>query len=99
MSPKRQKQVANRNVTNSIMEDGINELPDDILVSIISNLKMEEAMRTSILSHRWTKLWTNYTGSLDFSNIELELPADLDDEDLLKEWLDKEKSRYVRWVN
>ncbi|CAA0808778.1 Unknown protein [Striga hermonthica] len=36
----------------------INELPDDILISILSRLSLKQAAQTTILSRRWVKLWT-----------------------------------------
>lgn len=41
-------------------------MPDDILVLIISHLKLREAARTSVLSHRWRFIWTLTNGVLDF---------------------------------
>ncbi|XP_012836239.1 PREDICTED: FBD-associated F-box protein At4g10400-like [Erythranthe guttata] len=46
--------------------DKISQLPDDILISIISRLTVTEAVSTSILSKRWRHLH-NYTTRLDFS--------------------------------
>ncbi|KAM7463294.1 hypothetical protein LguiA_031415 [Lonicera macranthoides] len=48
------------------MADRISELPEGILVNIVSLLTIEEAARTSILSHGWKKLWTFSPGSLNF---------------------------------
>ncbi|XP_021867568.2 putative F-box protein At3g58860 [Spinacia oleracea] len=46
--------------------DRLSELPDDIIVSVLSRLKLKEATRTSVLSRRWRSLWTFTTGALDF---------------------------------
>ena len=48
------------------LDDGINGLPDDLLVSILSRLPLKDAARTCTLSKRWKLLWTQTTGSLDF---------------------------------
>lgn len=39
--------------------DLISNLPDHILHFIVSHLSIEEILRTSILSKRWTHLWKN----------------------------------------
>lgn len=48
--------------------DLVSKLPDEILISILSLLSMEEAGRTRVLCRRWEKLWMNtfrFTPSLD----------------------------------
>ncbi|XVE82077.1 hypothetical protein DITRI_Ditri15bG0117600 [Diplodiscus trichospermus] len=73
----------------------IDELPDHILVSILSLLSLKEAEKTSILSHRWRYLWT-FTSRLVFYD-SLWVPA-------VPTWngvksLKVERSRFIKWVN
>ncbi|XP_058081582.1 F-box/FBD/LRR-repeat protein At1g13570-like [Magnolia sinica] len=49
--------------------DRISELPDGILLHILSLMPIKSAMRTSILSRRWRNMWKYiwvYTSHLDF---------------------------------
>ncbi|XP_055801052.1 FBD-associated F-box protein At4g10400-like isoform X2 [Solanum dulcamara] len=46
----------------------INNLPDEMLIAILSCLNFHEAARTSILSHRWRYLWKHTHCSLHFFN-------------------------------
>ncbi|GLT45356.1 hypothetical protein SLA2020_191910 [Shorea laevis] len=54
------------------MEDGqlerdmINQLPSSILGTILSFLSQREAVRTSVLSTRWRKIWTTSLSVLNF---------------------------------
>ncbi|ESR49055.1 hypothetical protein CICLE_v10033921mg [Citrus x clementina] len=50
------------------MDDRIGKLPDDILISILSRLTIDEAARASVLSYRWRYSWRFFTVSLDFIN-------------------------------
>ncbi|CAI9092819.1 OLC1v1028156C1 [Oldenlandia corymbosa var. corymbosa] len=43
----------------------INELPDEMLMNILSNLEVKEAAKTSVLSRKWRNLWT-FSANLDF---------------------------------
>ncbi|KAL7136223.1 hypothetical protein ABFS83_10G015200 [Erythranthe nasuta] len=73
--------------------DRISQLPDDILVDILSLLSLKEAARTSVLSSRWINLW-KHTPSLDF-DAKSSLRKIKKNIKLLK----SERPKYVKWVN
>ncbi|PIN02752.1 hypothetical protein CDL12_24731 [Handroanthus impetiginosus] len=54
----------------SELPDRISELPDEILVSILSLLTLKEAARTSVLSRRWRYVWTFFDGNMYFNDDE-----------------------------
>lgn len=45
---------------------GINELPEDVLINILSRLSLKEAGRASVLARRWRYLWRFFHGILQF---------------------------------
>ncbi|PHT84194.1 hypothetical protein T459_12637 [Capsicum annuum] len=73
--------------------DGISELPDEIVVHILSFLSFKEAAATSVLSKRWLHLWT-YFPRLDFDGTKLVEKIELYPK-LYKEMNEK----FVRWIN
>nr|XP_027096421.1 putative F-box/LRR-repeat protein At3g18150 [Coffea arabica] len=76
------------------LQDWISQLPDDVLMIILSSLLMREAARTRVLSHRWRKLWKHFTGSLDFDASDtLRLIAHLEVDRVT------EARRYRDWVD
>uniref|UniRef100_A0A803MF15 F-box domain-containing protein n=1 Tax=Chenopodium quinoa TaxID=63459 RepID=A0A803MF15_CHEQI len=42
-------------------EDRLSSLPDALLTDILSRLSLDSAAATSVLSHRWRRLWTDVT--------------------------------------
>ncbi|KAF8005872.1 hypothetical protein BT93_K0219 [Corymbia citriodora subsp. variegata] len=75
-------------------EDVISELPHEILVSILSLMTLKEAVRTSVLSRRWKKLWSYTVGSLDFEDSKTK-------HDILhkRKSLRVERFKFIGWVN
>lgn len=76
---------------DEILEDRLSQLPFDILVNILNLLTLDEAARTSVLSHKWKHLW-KYTTILDFdaSGVLMNVTEDTMEED--RNW-------YIYWVN
>ncbi|KAK5812227.1 hypothetical protein PVK06_027648 [Gossypium arboreum] len=74
--------------------DNINELPDELLISILARMPMKEAARTSVLSRRWKKLWTShpylvFDGSNSLRGIHYRS----------EQVLESEQFKYLNWVN
>ncbi|KAG8379019.1 hypothetical protein BUALT_Bualt07G0044700 [Buddleja alternifolia] len=44
-------------VKNVWMPNSIDRLPDEMLIAIVSRLPMKDAVRTSILAHKWRYFW------------------------------------------
>ena len=76
--------------------DRLSDLPDEIIVSILSFLKLKEAARTSVLSRRWGHLWQFTSGSLDFDDSSLQY---LRKKSFFKTLPGIDRDRYVSWVN
>ncbi|KAL7136311.1 hypothetical protein ABFS83_10G021300 [Erythranthe nasuta] len=74
--------------------DRISQLPDDILVTIVSFLSIKEAARTSVLSSRLINLW-KHVPRLDF-DAETALCKTSHKYELL---YSEESCKYVEWVN
>ncbi|KAK7842463.1 f-box/lrr-repeat protein [Quercus suber] len=82
--------------TKSFCMDRLSDLPNEIIVSILSFLKLKEAARTSVLSRRWGHLWKFTTGSLDFDDSSLQY---LRKKSFFKTLPGIDRDRYVSWVN
>ncbi|CAI9116774.1 OLC1v1018016C6 [Oldenlandia corymbosa var. corymbosa] len=78
-------------------EDRISLLSTDILVHILSFLKLKEAARTSLVSKLWVGLWMFAVVQLDFdaSKVLLEIAAVRSE----PSFLSKKRCHYVEWVN
>ncbi|KAL7139874.1 hypothetical protein ABFS83_09G083100 [Erythranthe nasuta] len=48
------------------IDNAIDKLPDDLLTAIVSCMSIKDAVRTSVLSHRWRYLWMFTHGVLEF---------------------------------
>ncbi|XVF10632.1 hypothetical protein REPUB_Repub07fG0199400 [Reevesia pubescens] len=85
-------------------QDRISELPDDVLIFILSRMPMKAAAKTSVLSHRWEKLWTftqllEFDGSKTLLNIQFQIKGFENDHDRVKKILELERAKYISWVN
>ncbi|XP_057802966.1 F-box/FBD/LRR-repeat protein At3g26920-like, partial [Salvia miltiorrhiza] len=45
---------------------GIDKLPNDVLINIVSRMSFKEAVRASVLARRWRCLWKFYHGTMRF---------------------------------
>ncbi|XVF09918.1 hypothetical protein REPUB_Repub07fG0138700 [Reevesia pubescens] len=77
-------------------EDRISSLPEDIIANILSRLTLKEAMRTSILSSKWTLFWTRFYGCLDF---DASLLIYKTRNRLVHKSIEVERLEFVDWVN
>ncbi|CAH2053693.1 unnamed protein product [Thlaspi arvense] len=61
--------------TKTQLNDGFSDLPESILVIILSHLPTVEAVRTCVLSKSWRTMWTNVT-ALQFDDKRHRAPRD-----------------------
>ncbi|KAM7472089.1 hypothetical protein LguiA_010272 [Lonicera macranthoides] len=107
-------QALKPNLPNVSLPDQISELPEEILINILSLLTLREAVRTSVLSHRWKNLWTFTTGSLDFEFVDQDMGsylslvnkilnshqgATIDEFRVKFDWQIRARSDIDRWLN
>ncbi|KDO63979.1 hypothetical protein CISIN_1g036671mg, partial [Citrus sinensis] len=80
------------------MDDSISELPNEILINVLSRLTMKEAVLASVLSITWRYLWKFFSGCLDFDDplTMADLKYDLG---MGTEALDVERNKFTSWVN
>ncbi|KAG8378969.1 hypothetical protein BUALT_Bualt07G0039700 [Buddleja alternifolia] len=74
------------------MQNSIDRLPNELLISIISRLPFKEAGRTSVLARRWRNIWTS-NSVLDFDASKV--LCKLKDQEKIQD----ETIRFVKWVN
>ncbi|KAK4568940.1 hypothetical protein RGQ29_004379 [Quercus rubra] len=78
----------------SIKEDWISQLPDEMLISVLSFLTPKEAFRTCVLSHRWKCLCPFLPRSLDFDGLYTMWEIERE-----KKSLQFERKKFLQWVN
>ncbi|KAH7533365.1 hypothetical protein FEM48_Zijuj04G0123100 [Ziziphus jujuba var. spinosa] len=78
----------------------LDDIPDDIIVGILSLLPLKEAVATSVLSSRWRYLWRFTRMSLDF-DVDHVTPkyGTLTCLSHVTKYLNKNRKTYIRWVN
>ncbi|KAI3454537.1 hypothetical protein Pfo_011200 [Paulownia fortunei] len=75
------------------MRNFIDQLPDEVLITIVSHLPVIEAGRTSVLARRWRYFWMfNSVLIFDASRV----LCNLEERGTL---LESERIRFVKWVN
>ncbi|KAK9205719.1 hypothetical protein WN943_015988 [Citrus x changshan-huyou] len=88
----------NKGRKENYMDDSISELPNEILINVLSRLTMKEAVLASVLSITWRYLWKFFSGCLDFDDplTMADLKYDLG---MGTEALDVERNKFTSWVN
>ncbi|XP_050369003.1 putative F-box/FBD/LRR-repeat protein At4g03220 [Argentina anserina] len=67
-SSEREEIKIHEKLSSTISNDRISDLPDDVLLLILSFLPSKAIGRTSVLSRRWSHVWSSYP-ILDFSEL------------------------------
>ncbi|OMO63856.1 hypothetical protein CCACVL1_22214 [Corchorus capsularis] len=76
--------------------DQISELPDEVIVDILSRLTVREAAKTSVLSRRWEHLW-KFSTSLNFD--EMDRLSNIKTLNKRPSALDPDRDWYINCVN
>ncbi|KAK8553460.1 hypothetical protein V6N13_062265 [Hibiscus sabdariffa] len=77
----------------------ISELPDEILILVLSHMTMKESAKTSLISRRWQNLWTLHP-CLEFDGSQAFLKfGNPNNRRKAKKIYVSERSRYINWVN
>ncbi|CAN0892162.1 F-box/LRR-repeat protein At3g03360 [Linum grandiflorum] len=79
--------------------DWISQLPDELLVIILSRLNLREAFRTSVLSSRWIDLWKSAVSVLEFDASEELAAISRMTSRQLRRTLPRKRLWYKNWVN
>ncbi|CAN0923920.1 F-box/FBD/LRR-repeat protein At5g53840 [Linum grandiflorum] len=79
--------------------DWISQLPDELVIDIVSRLSLVEAIRTSVLSTRWIDLWKSAVSELDFDGSKGLISLYKLDRDVGLKKLPRKRRRYIKWVN
>lgn len=74
--------------------DELDQLPDDLLLLIISFLMMKPAARTSVVSHKWNHLWRCFPVLVFESSSAMRRMIVRNEEAILQE-----RANFVKWVN
>ncbi|KAM7251779.1 hypothetical protein ACFE04_023662 [Oxalis oulophora] len=77
--------------------DRINELPEEILVDIISRLTIKQAVATCLISTQWKHLWKFHSDRLCFDDHEAVIDDDNYDGNYIQ--TETEKTKFVDCVN
>ncbi|CAN0903035.1 Putative F-box protein At1g49610 [Linum grandiflorum] len=79
--------------------DWISQLPNELLIDIVSRLTLVEAIRTSVLSIRWIDLWKSAVSVLDFDGSKGLISLYKHPWDVALKKLPRKRRRYMNWVN